>query len=572
MSDVKAAGAYVEFGEKGLKSVQDAMKALGESVRDFGEGVRTVGVTLMGMGAAIGAPLAASVKQFAEYGKEIGRLSAQTGVSAQLISALGYAGEQSGVGVESIAHAMEKMQRAVGSGSKQAQEAFQLLGVSMAQLKGMSPEEQFAAVADAMSNLDDETQKMNIAIQIFGRSGAELLPMLNQGAAGIERYAREAQVLGVSLGGQQTKNARELSESFHRLETGIRGAALQIGAALMPVLKPLVDRLVDATIAARGWIETNPDFIIGLAKIATTLFVAGGAFVFLGTVIVAAMSPVVAITAAIAGIGMAVLAVTDSLGVTSTGFGELFNSIRVGGTGLGTWLSAFFVWIEKGWNNVTANLQYSALAIWDAEQYVITKIENAFLHMFEAIISGVRSVISAFNTIAPQSLQISTKGLDAAMNFSKNFRSLGDRETEDRAKRRDQILLDRDRKNAALDHQTQQLFLKDPQDNTKGIHIDTSRAKAALETIGGNIWDKLSDAAKGLFGKFNIPHVEFEEAPEHQRGTGKAAMLMDGTTQGTFTAAAAGQLGVGTSIADRIAKATEQTARNTDPNNTRMVG
>ena len=566
MSDVKAGGAYIELGLEGLREVSDGLSEVAGQLSDLGEHITGIGTKMMGVGAAIAAPLAAGVKMFSDYGKQIGNMSQQTGISVQALAGLGYAAQKSGVSIEAIGSATKHMQRNIADGSKEANEAFTKLGLSSEKLKGMSAEEQFGAIADALSGVSDQAVKTDLSMKLLGRSGPELAPLMNQGSAGIKNLSNEAKQLGLVLSDAQTKSGRQLAESFERLEGAVKGVALQIGAALAPVLKPVVDGLVDMAIAAKDWIQTNPEFITGLAKIATTLVVVGAAFVAIGTTLMALMSPVVMITAGLMAIGMAALAVTDTLGLTDTGFGDLFNSIRIGGTGLGTWLGAFWIFVEKGFNNLVTGVSYVAELWWDSWQYVITKITNAFAAMIQGVLSGLTDLISAFNAVAPKAMQIDVSFLKNAGNAIQGFRDQGNKEIDQRASNRDNILLRGERRNAALDKQQQDLFKKDPQDNTTGITADTSRAKAALSKIGDNIWGALSGAAKGLVGKFDVPHHDFDQGPEGDtKSLYVAADKTHGSVLGTFNSSAVGQLGAGPNIGERIAKAAEKTAQNTDP-------
>ena len=135
--------------------------------------------------------------------------------------------------------------------------------------------------------------------------------------------------------------AERLYDSFKGLEGSLLRLRNALGEALEGALLPLINGLSTAAQAVAQWIARNPEQVKAFFNIGLAVGAVGVAFTVLGAAIYAAMSPALLAVAAIAGIGMALLAVTDLMGVTQTGFGDLFNSIRVDGTGLGTWFAAF---------------------------------------------------------------------------------------------------------------------------------------------------------------------------------------------------------------------------------------
>ena len=76
-----------------------------------------------------------------------------------------------------------------GSGSKSANETLSALGLTFKELQALEPDKQFEVLADRISGLKDPADRTRAAVELFGRAGADLLPLFEQGAAGIEDVA-----------------------------------------------------------------------------------------------------------------------------------------------------------------------------------------------------------------------------------------------------------------------------------------------------------------------------------------------------------------------------------------------
>ena len=77
-----------------------------------------------------------------------------------------------------------------GLGLKTATDSLDALGISIASLEGLSPEQQFQAFANALAGVEDASTRAALAQDIFGRSGTELLPLFHPGRAGYGGPAR----------------------------------------------------------------------------------------------------------------------------------------------------------------------------------------------------------------------------------------------------------------------------------------------------------------------------------------------------------------------------------------------
>ncbi|MFB3892449.1 MAG: hypothetical protein ACE15C_10560, partial [Phycisphaerae bacterium] len=157
----------------------------------------------------------ASTKVFSKMGDDLAKMSARTGFSVETLSELGFAADLSGASMEVLENGIRKMQRTLvdaAQGSKSAQDALAMLGLAVADLAGLSPEEQFKLIADRLAKIEDLTIKAAAAMELFGRNGTELLPMLSGGAAGIERLQEQARKLGLTISTEDAKAAERFND------------------------------------------------------------------------------------------------------------------------------------------------------------------------------------------------------------------------------------------------------------------------------------------------------------------------------------------------------------------------
>jgi len=285
-SGIKAGRAYVELGvddrfTKALRAAQARLQA-------FGNAVRNIGLGLTAAAAAASAPFIASVRIFSSLGDAIDKAAARTGLSAEAISELGFAAEQSGADVESLEKGFRLMQRTLvdaSDGSIEAKEAFDGLGLSVEALRALSPEDQFAVIADRIASIAEPAARTAAAMRVFGRSGAQLIPLLAEGSAGIAALRKQARDFGISVSGTDAKAAALLNDTLNILSRAAKGASLQIGAALAPAVTALAERMARIVAATTTWIRANRDAVVWIAKTIVIVGATGIALVGLGLTI-----------------------------------------------------------------------------------------------------------------------------------------------------------------------------------------------------------------------------------------------------------------------------------------------
>lgn len=331
---IRAGRAFVELGvsdklTKGLRAAQKRLEA-------FGEGLRSIGTRVAAVGAGILAPLFASTKFFANVGDSLDEMSARTGVSVEALSELGLAAELSGADLETLEIGLRKMQKAIteaAGGSKSAIDALAQLGLNVQDLVNLSPEQQFKLIADRISKIEDPTHKAALAMEIFGKSGTRLLPMLQDGAKGLEAFQEQARRLGLTISTQTAKDAALLADSLDILWRVLKQGVFIIGSALAGTVRDLANGVTRTVVTITDWIKKNRELVVWVAKIAAVVAVAGVTLVALGYLVSGIAAAFGTLATIAAGVGTALGVVASVLGAMLSPIGLVISAaVALGGT------------------------------------------------------------------------------------------------------------------------------------------------------------------------------------------------------------------------------------------------
>ena len=228
----------LDFTFNGKDKTQTAFRSLNRSVSKTQKGfdkLKGAMGALAGI-ASIGA-LVGFTKNMLEVGDRIGKVAIQIGISSEALQKLQFAGEQSGVSTEALNKSLQKFARTIGeanSGMKLQKEAFQQLGISTKDLNGVTRPtvEILMDVVDALDKETDMATKAKLASDLFGRSGVELVPLLEQGSIGIKELGKELEDLNGIMGDEAVQAIQDYNDSMNLLSKMGRGifASIVLGA------------------------------------------------------------------------------------------------------------------------------------------------------------------------------------------------------------------------------------------------------------------------------------------------------------------------------------------------------
>ncbi len=319
-TDVRAGRAFVEVGtdatplERGLRQAQARLKA-------FGDGLRAVGTGMAAVGASITGALLGATKMFASTGDTLDKMAGRTGVSVEALSEMGFAADLSGASLETLETGIRKMQRSVtdaAEGTQTAVDALAALGLSAAALQNLAPEQQFKLIADRLSKIENPTTRAALAMEVFGKSGTQLLPMISNGAAGLAAFAEQARALGLVMSAEDARAAAALNDALDSLWKSVKAGAVAVGSVLAGELQRYAEIVTGVVVAAQNWIRENRELVVVVAKIAVVVTGVGVALTALGVtagIVSTAMRGLAAAVALYRGAAVAATAATGALNV-----------------------------------------------------------------------------------------------------------------------------------------------------------------------------------------------------------------------------------------------------------------
>lgn len=220
-------GGFQKGMDSAEREAQKRSKAIAKAVED----ASAIAITAFGALAAAGVAAFAVLNRQADNIAGFQDLAEKIGDTATAVASLKTASDVSGVSLETVSAASVRLTASLSKTSDESKgvgEAIGQLGLNFQDFKNLSPVEQVDAVAQAMNGLEDASKKTEIAVALFGKSGAELIPFLNDLADGSERQTK--------LTEEQIRQADEYTKANARLKSEFESfLQLQTGEAL-PVL------------------------------------------------------------------------------------------------------------------------------------------------------------------------------------------------------------------------------------------------------------------------------------------------------------------------------------------------
>ena len=189
---------------------------------------------------ATGAGLAAMAKGAIDAADNMNDLSQKTGVSVESLSKFQQAANASGTSIEGVGGAMIKLNKGLAAGTGPAADALKALGLSATDASGKlkTTDAVMLEVADKFKAMPDGAGKTALALQLFGKAGADMIPLLNGGSKAITD-------LTATMTGDFAKGADSLNDKLAALQGKLLALGVNIGTALMPALNVIADLVMN---------------------------------------------------------------------------------------------------------------------------------------------------------------------------------------------------------------------------------------------------------------------------------------------------------------------------------------
>lgn len=261
---LKAIISAVDKVSPALKGINRAIKGTHKALRDIGRaGGELMGKIGLPLGLSLGA-LAYGVKSatsaILDYGGAVQDASDKTGLEAENLQAMRYQASLAGMAAEDLDDAMVKLNKGLAEAAAGKDESFaglmKKMKIPLKDAKGniISVAEAMPQIANAFEKTTDPALRTRMAIELFGKAGAKLIPWLKEGKGGFYAMMVEARRLGVVISEQAIKSMDDLGDEIGTVGQQIRGQWGEVMGEIAPLIKPLVSSL-------KEWIAANKELI-----------------------------------------------------------------------------------------------------------------------------------------------------------------------------------------------------------------------------------------------------------------------------------------------------------------------
>ena len=356
-----------------LNAYQDALnksspllESISAKTGEWSEKTRTMSA-VAGAGAVAMLGMATNAAASAD---DLATLARNTGFTVEELQKMQYASSFIDVSMETMTGSIMKLTKNMASGS----DAFETLGVSITDANGdmRSATDVWYESIDALSKVENETERDQLAMELFGKSAMDLAGIVDDGGAALKQFGTEAEDAGLILSGDAVNAAVAFNDQIDKLKATATQAFLEAGASLAETLVPALESLVTVISQVLSWFG-NLD---GSTQ----------AFILTVLALVAAISPILgivsALTGAAAALNVAMLPMIATIGAIVLAVGA---AVAAG------------VYLYQNWDTI----KQKASELWSNIQSTFENIKNTISEKINAardmVTKAVETIKGAFN-------------------------------------------------------------------------------------------------------------------------------------------------------------------------------
>lgn len=251
----RASGKTADFANEAQASGKKGGAGLGIATKAM-VGLKVAAVAAAAAAAAGAAAIVMLGRRGMAAADEQAKLARQLGITNAELATLERAAEFAGMSSSALQSNMERLNRSMGeamSGSGQAADAFERLGVDLDDLMSMNADAQMLHLADAMDGLGTRAEQAAVAQQLFGRSGQQMLVFLDDAEANIGRASEQVEAFGLALDEVDTARIESANDAMSSIGAVIAGIGNRIAARVAPLIEHLALKFEEVAIETRGF-------------------------------------------------------------------------------------------------------------------------------------------------------------------------------------------------------------------------------------------------------------------------------------------------------------------------------
>jgi len=220
-----------------FNSIQSNMMKMGNGAMMLSRSFTAISVALAGVGV-IG-----SFKKLIDQADSMNDLSKKTGVAIGELSKFSQAALMSGTSIEGVAVGLKKLSSNIveaAGGNKELSKIFNILGVDVKNADGSirNAGSVMLDISNIFATMEDGALKNALAVKLFGKAGADLIPMLNEGSAAIEKFK-------VVIGPELAAESERFNDNLELISSNIQMVGNNIATAFLPYMNSLLESVLN---------------------------------------------------------------------------------------------------------------------------------------------------------------------------------------------------------------------------------------------------------------------------------------------------------------------------------------
>lgn len=215
----------VEIVIKALDSTRGGFSSALKNVQGFSKAASAMGGLAVAAGAAVGTAFFAAAKSFADSADELGKMSEKTGIATETLSKLKFVADENNL-------SWEQMQKAFRGASIEASKSNQTF------------EQLLTGTADKFAGLADGAGKAAEAQRLFGKGGADLIPILNLGSDGLKKAIKDAESFTTVIDSKTAAAADQFGDNIGRIGSSLKSAFNDTIKDALPYLLSLSESIL----------------------------------------------------------------------------------------------------------------------------------------------------------------------------------------------------------------------------------------------------------------------------------------------------------------------------------------
>jgi hypothetical protein len=198
------------------------------------------------------------INDVAQSADRVQKLGIQFKISTEILSQFRHVANDTGVDLEDIAKSMRFLAKNSIEASENvgsARDAFNTLGIDARKFKELSIDDQFVVMAEALQGIENPSKRVEVAMAVMGKSGAEMIQVMEGGGEAVRAMQQRADELGYTLSQTAANDIAAMNDSFGAMGTAIKGVVQDLLALFAPAIKVVADALTDVFLGAINFVK-----------------------------------------------------------------------------------------------------------------------------------------------------------------------------------------------------------------------------------------------------------------------------------------------------------------------------